>query len=82
MSKIIQEGNIPKLKVKCVVCGCEFEADYRDLYSRYDDDYKDYVLCPCCNFGTHLSEKGVGALTRYKTDSGDTIILTKDEIQY
>lgn len=82
MSKIIKEGNIPKLKVECAICGCKFEVDYRDLFSREGSDYKNYVLCPCCNFGTHLSKIGVDFLTLYKTDSGDVVELNKSIIQY
>jgi len=81
MSRIIKEGNIPKLKVKCVICDCEFEVDYRDLYDRYGGNCKDYVLCPCCNFGTHLSDKAVAVLTHH-TNLGVTVELTKDKIQY
>lgn len=66
MSKIIKEGKLPVQKMTCPVCGCEFEYDYTDLTSGYDDFNIFYtdggVNCPCCNKFHPLTEKELGGL--------------------
>lgn len=60
MSKIIKEGKLIPRKMKCIVCGCEFEYDKRDVckatdYSIAQLSYPQkhpetlYVDCPYCN---------------------------------
>lgn len=60
MSKIIKEGKLIPRRMKCTVCGCEFEYDKRDIGKSPDysvsqlsyppkNRYDYYVDCPYCN---------------------------------
>jgi len=74
MSRIIKEGKLPVMRMKCAVCGCEFEYDKRDMgremdYSvaqlTYPPQNKEslYVDCPFCHERQYiLSPKERGAL--------------------
>lgn len=81
MSKIIKDGTIPRLTTTCIVCDCEFEYDYRDLVSRYEDGVMDSIVCPCCNHGIRITDRAVDILT-HLPKLGITVELTKDKILY
>lgn len=52
MIEIIKEGNVPRFKTKCTVCGCEFEFDQADvelfLKKVMGTSLRTTVKCPCC----------------------------------
>lgn len=81
MATILKDGNIPHLKIKCVACECEYDVTYKDLVGRYDDEILDSVVCPCCNFGTKLTDKAVRVLTTMER-LGLVINLNAKKVQY
>lgn len=61
---ILKKGDLPKIKKTCAICGCEFEADFREVEndSKYDalrnNAVSRYIIdCPCCGVAIPLSQK-------------------------
>jgi len=80
MSRIIKEGKLPVQRMKCAVCGCEFEYDKRDIgretdYSvaqlTYPPQHKEslYVDCPYCHERCYIPSPKVSGTLRHDVNS-------------
>lgn len=65
--KIVKEGKIPSFAGKCILCGCEVEAEYREFVS---DGYGNRMIVACptkeCGRSISLSPKRSKSPNQYQ----------------
>lgn len=48
MKEIIRHGFLPRRKIKCYWCGCEFTYHLTDLSIGMEDGTENFIVCPEC----------------------------------